>query len=138
MLSCVEFTAHCADLCGASFYPYFEWCAIWSHPLHHTMYLFIQNNVTLTVFCCHGDGWELYPCFYGRMVLYRAGFLPLFIQMYIFMQANYTAWSTSLSVTNIIYNLQVWGQKCIFLQRCIKLNRMTVKTFNVLKTNYLQ
>lgn len=49
-----------------------------------------------------------------------------------------TAWSTSLSVTNIIYLWQVWGQKFIFLQRCIQLIRMTVKTFNVLKTNYLQ
>lgn len=52
MFSCVAFTAHCAD---------FEWCAKWSHPLHHTMYLFvlslfIQNNVSITVFCCNGDG----------------------------------------------------------------------------------
>jgi len=82
------------------FYPYFEWCAKWSHPLHHAVYLlalslFIQINVTLLSFVIMEMDKSCIHVFYGRMVLYRAGFFPLFIQMYIFMLIVYSTESTT-------------------------------------------
>ncbi len=111
----IQFNAAYVQLLHLEFIVLIEWC-VWSHPLHHTVYLFCAHTTMWPLLFLFWLRWiELYLCIYGEdgtvhmynwfscIVYFRCTSLFRLIS-HSTMKYN-KEWATYYSVTNSMYLL---------------------------------